>query len=366
VLSPAHGDVAMMPGEFMALVLEAVPHPVWVVDEAERIIYANPVAAAAVGHDGAELRGKPSHETVHFKRIDGSHYPREECPMLRPRETGEVMHGEEEWFVRRDGSMFPIEWWSAPIEIPAGDGVRGRGAIFSFNDISERLAAQEALRARELAEVRAAESRAAQRRIVEQTSAVRRQVASDLHDGAQQRLVSLLIDLRLARDDLATDPLSTRDLLGSAVEQAQAAIEELRAFAAGIHPAVLSTRGLSAAIEALATNAAVPVTVSGDAPRLPEAIEANAYYFAAEAVTNAAKHASATHVDVTIEADDRRLSIEVHDDGVGGAVIGGKSGRGLASMADRIDALDGRLVLDSPPGMGTAVRAEIALGAAAG
>ena len=349
----------------MALVLEAVPHPVWVVDVAERIIYANPVAAAAVGHDGDELRGKPSHETVHFRRPDGSHYPRAECSMLRPRETGEVMHGEEEWFVRRDGSMFPIEWWSAPIEIPAGHGASGRGAIFSFNDISERLTAQEAVRTRELAEVRAAESRAAQRRIVEQTSAVRRQVASDLHDGAQQRLVRLLIDLRLACEDLATDPPATRELLDSAVEQAQAAIEDLRTFAAGIHPAVLSTRGLRAAIEALAASAALPVTVSGDAPRLPEAIEANAYYFAAEAITNAAKHASATHVAVTIEADDQRLSIKVDDDGVGGAVIGGTSGTGLAHLADRIDALDGQLLLDSPPGVGTTVQAEIALGAAA-
>ena len=352
--------------EFMALVLEAVPHPVWVVDEAERIIYANPVAAAAVGHDANELRGKLSHETVHFRRLDGSHYPREECPMLRPRETGEVMHGEEEWFVRRDGSMFPIEWWSAPIEIPAGHGASGRGAIFSFNDISERLAAQEALRTRELAEVRAAESRAAQRRIVEQTSVVRRQVASDLHDGAQQRLVNLLIVLRLAREDLATDPPGARELLDSAVENAQVAIKDVRAFAAGIHPTVLSMRGLRAAIESLAAKSALPVTVSGDAPRLPEAIEANAYYFAAEAMTNAAKHAGATHVDVTIEADDQRLSIEVHDAGVGGAVLGGASGTGLASLADRIDALDGHVVLDSPPGIGTTVKAEIPLGASAG
>jgi PAS domain S-box-containing protein len=364
VLASGHIDRAMTGEEFMALVLEAVPHPVWVVDEEERIIYANPVAAAAVGHDGDQLRGKPSHETVHFRRVDGSHYPREECPMLRPRETGEVMHGEEEWFVRRDGSMFPIEWWSAPIEIPAGHGASGRGAIFSFNDISERLATQEAVRTRELAEVRAAESRAAQRRIVERTTAVRRQVASDLHDGAQQRLVNLLIELRLAREDLTTDPPSMRALLDSAVEQAQAAIEDLRAFAAGIHPAVLSTRGLREAIEVLAANTALPVTVSGDAPRLPEAIEGNAYYFTTEAITNAAKHACATHVDVTIGTDDGRLSIEVRDDGVGGAVIGGMR-NGLASLTDRIDALEGHVVLDSPPGMGTTVRAEIPLRAAA-
>src|SRR5262249_33655312 len=155
-------------------------------------------------------------------------------------------------------------------------------AIFSFNDISERLSTQEALRTRELAEVRADDARAAQRRIVEQTSAVRRQVASDLHDGAQQRLVSLPIDLRLAREDLTADPSSARELLDSAVAKAQAAIDELRDFAAGIHPAVLSMRGLRAAIQALASHAALPVTVTGDVPRLSETIEANAYYFAAE------------------------------------------------------------------------------------
>ena len=96
--------------------------------------------------------------------------------MLLPRETGTAMHGDEEWFVRRDGSMFPIDWWSAPIEIPRGRGASGRGAVFSFTDASERRAAEGALHERDVAEIRAAESRAAQRRIVERTTAVRRQV----------------------------------------------------------------------------------------------------------------------------------------------------------------------------------------------
>lgn len=351
----------------MALVLDGVPQPVWVVDEAGCIVYANPAAVAALGYDVAEdLRGKPSHETVHYRRVDGSPYPREECPMLLPRETGTAMHGDEEWFVRRDGSMFPIDWWSAPIEIPRGRGASGRGAVFSFTDASERRAAEGALHERDVAEIRAAESRAAQRRIVERTTAVRRQVARDLHDGAQQCLVNLLIDLRMAREDLTTDPASARALLDRAVEAAHATMDELRAFAAGIHPAILSTRGLRPAIDALAAKAALPVTVSGDARRLPEAIEANAYFFVAEALTNVAKHADATHVDVAVRTDDTQLSVEVRDDGVGGAVPGGAGGTGLASLTDRIDALDGRLVVDSPRGKGTTLRAVIPLTAGDG
>jgi PAS domain S-box-containing protein len=346
----------MRPAEdFLARILEEAPQPVWVVDEAGLIVFANPAAVTALGYEtAADLRGKPSHATVHYQRPDGSAYPQDECPMLEPRQTGATVHGEDEWFIRRDGTLFPIAWWSAPIEM-----TDGFGAVLAFTDISERRAAAEAARQRDAAEIRAAESRAAQRRIVESSAAVRRQVARDLHDGAQQRLISLLIGLHVAREEHEADAVHVRELLDEAVEQAQAAIDELRELAAGLHPPVLAARGLFAGVEALAARAPLPVTVAGEPEhRFPEAVEINAYFFVSEALANAAKHAQATHAVVTIGVGVAGLVVEVRDDGVGGAGENG-SGSGLAGLADRLGALGGRLVLDSPRGRGTTVRAEI-------
>ena len=160
--------------EFLARILDDAPQPVWVVDEEGLIVFANPAAVTTLGYDDpAELYLKPSHATVHHRHPDGSPYAEGDCPMLAPRQTGETVHGEDEWFVRRDGSMFPIAWWSAPIAMP-----NGNGAVLAFSDISERRAAEQAARERDAAEIRAAEARAAQRRIVENSAAVRREVAA--------------------------------------------------------------------------------------------------------------------------------------------------------------------------------------------
>jgi PAS domain S-box-containing protein len=352
----------VIPEDFLARILDVVPQPVWVIDEAGFIIFANPAAVVMLGYDDLDdLRGQPSHETVHYKRPDGSPYPAYECPMLRSREAGEVVHSEDEWFVRRDGSMFPIAWWSAPLEMP-----KGHGAVLAFTDITERRAAEQALRERDAAEIRAAESRAAQRRIVENAITARRQMARDLHDGTQQRLVSLLIMLRLAREEIASDAGNTDELLKGAVEDAQAAIDELRELSVGIHPAILTTGGLLPAIKTLASRAALPVTITGSLEaRLSEAIEVSAYYFVAEALTNAIKHARASRVTVAVRIDSSRLWVEVCDDGIGGAGLGGAGG-GLAGLVDRVDALDGRLIVESPPGVGTTLRAEIPLSPSTG
>jgi PAS domain S-box-containing protein len=256
------------PDALLARILEVVPRPVWVVDHLDRIVFANQAACRVLGYANAsELRGKPGHETVHYKRADGTPYPQDECPMLRPRQTGQTVHSEDECFVHRDGSMIPIAWWSAPIDLPGG-----LGAVLTFSDISERLAAQKVLRERDAAEVRAAESQAAQRRILESATAARQQLARDLHDGAQQRIVTMLLRMQMAREQLSGEHLG---FLDSAIEQASAALVELRELAAGIHPPLLTTRGLYAAVKALARRSTLPVGVSATTlDRFSEAIEA--------------------------------------------------------------------------------------------
>jgi PAS domain S-box-containing protein len=160
-------------------------------------MFANPAACSALGYrDPGELRGKPSHETVHYKRQDGTPYPEAQCPMLRPRQTGETVHSDDEWFVRRDGSMFPIAWWSAPIDAPGG-----RGAVLAFTDITERLASEKAIRERDAAEIRAVESRAAQQRnleLADQQAALRR-VATLVARGASPSEVFAAVSNELAR-----------------------------------------------------------------------------------------------------------------------------------------------------------------------
>jgi signal transduction histidine kinase len=195
---------------------------------------------------------------------------------------------------------------------------------------------------------------------VEAGDAERRRLTRDLHDGAQQRLVSLMIELKLASKRFDSDPELARKLLASAVANAEAAIDDLRDLAAGIHPAVLSQRGLDAAIESLATRASFPVELESRlADRLPLPVETAAYFVVAEALTNVAKYANATHAAVSARVEDGTAVIEIRDDGAGGADAA--SGSGLRGLADRVGALDGTLRVDSPAGAGTIIRAVIPL-----
>lgn len=126
-------------------ILDCVAQPVWMVDQDGLIRFANPSAVAALGyHDASDLRGKPSHQTIHYKRPDGASFPAEDCPMLLPRTTGKTIHCADDWFVRRDGSMFPVEYWSAPIDVPGG-----RGAVVAFTDLGERRRTEDVLRERD-------------------------------------------------------------------------------------------------------------------------------------------------------------------------------------------------------------------------
>jgi signal transduction histidine kinase len=202
--------------------------------------------------------------------------------------------------------------------------------------------------------------RASRARLVEAGDAERRRLGRDLHDGAQQRLVALMIELQLARERFADDPAGARELVDSAFANAQAAVGELRDLASGIHPAVLSQRGLDAALESLASRAPVPVELASGLPgRLPIAVETAAYFVVAEALTNVAKYAEASHARVEVRRENGCAVVDVRDDGVGGADAAG--GSGLRGLGDRVGALDGTLEVESPPGAGTLVRARIPL-----
>jgi signal transduction histidine kinase len=215
---------------------------------------------------------------------------------------------------------------------------------------NERLQAQLRARVEEL--------RASRARIVEAGTEERRRLERNLHDGAQQRLVALSLTLRLAQAKILKDPGKADALLGAAQEELTLAQAELRELARGIHPAVLSDRGLGAALEALAGRAPIAVELTelpGD--RLPEPIEAAAYFVVAEALTNVVKYAHASQATVRVARHNGHAVVEIADDGIGGADP--DRGSGLRGLADRVSALDGRMLLDSPAGSGTRLRAEI-------
>ena len=220
----------------------------------------------------------------------------------------------------------------------------------------QRLADFAALVAQAIANAQAHEEvRASRARIVEAADEARRKLERNLHDGAQQRLVSVSVALRLAQARLATDPAEVGRILSSASDELLLALAELRELARGLHPAVLTDRGLAPALETLAARAPMPVELTVEGGSLPAAIEAAAYYVVAEALTNVAKYASASVAHVTVTRDDARAVVEVEDDGVGGADPA--AGSGLRGLADRVDALDGTFEVESVAGHGTLVRA---------
>jgi signal transduction histidine kinase len=201
--------------------------------------------------------------------------------------------------------------------------------------------------------------RDARARIIAAADAERRRIERDLHDGAQQRLVALSLTLGMAESRLK-DPDAAAPLIAQAREEARLAVQELRELASGIHPALLSERGLGPALEALAARAPIPVTVQGiPEQRLPAPVESAAYFTTAEALTNVAKYANAETAAVDLEVHTGHVRLAIADDGVGGADLG--QGTGLRGLRDRVEALDGRLEVDSPAGAGTTVVAEIPL-----
>jgi signal transduction histidine kinase len=202
-----------------------------------------------------------------------------------------------------------------------------------------------------------AELRASRERLVAAGDSERRRLERNLHDGAQQRLVALSLQLRLAQGQIRGDPAAAEQMVTAASDELAQSLAELRELARGIHPAVLSY-GLAAAVESLAGRSPVPTAVSVELPgRLPEAVELAAYFVASEALTNVAKYAQATKASVRIVRADDVAIVEIADDGVGGADE--TSGSGLRGLADRVEALGGHLYVTSPPGEGTVVTAEL-------
>jgi signal transduction histidine kinase len=236
-------------------------------------------------------------------------------------------------------------------------------ALAEEGELVESVCAAAALtleNARLQAELRArlAELQASRARLVEATDSERRRIERDLHDGTQQRLVSIAMTLGLAESKLAADRPAVEPVLREARDALAVALAELRELTQGIRPAILVERGLAAALDDLSRRAALPVDVDVHVnERLPEQVESAAYFFVSEAFANAAKHSHANGVRLAASKHDALLVLEITDDGIGGAAAGG--GSGLRGLADRVEALGGRLTISSPPGRGTTLRAEL-------
>ena len=322
--------------ELLRALVESSADAFYVVDPAGAVQFANPAAVALLGYDDeSELLGRNSHATIHHKHPDGSPFPAEECRLLKPRTTGEVVRVELDWFVRRDGTMVPIAYSSSPLATADG---RGAVVVFRQVDPSGGEAPDGVPRSQAL------ELHHSRARILASADAARRRISRDLHDGAQQRLLHVLLTLRSAAGRVGDGAGETRALLSRASDEVQEAIREMRDLVAGVHPAILTDRGLAAAVGSLAARAAVDVVVDVPDRRWSPDVEACAYFVVAEALTNVAKHApAATEVLVHVADAAGTLRVEVADDGEGGAVV--SAGSGLRGLEDRVAALGGRLVV---------------------
>jgi signal transduction histidine kinase len=306
----------------------------------------NPEADRSLGLALADALGDRSLKLVYWRPSAG-HYVTYDG---RPVELPEAGSGRAVTEVEREGIRVGAIIHDASLADEPGL-VRAVAASAALALENERLEAE--LRAR-LDELQTSRSR-----LVEVSMFERRRLERDLHDGAQQRLVALSLQLGLAKRRLEEgQDVAAGAMLDAARDELARALEELRELARGIHPAVLTDRGLEPALEALAERAPLPVSLDQmPAERLPAPVEAAAYFVVAEALTNVVKYAGASTAAVRIRRNGSYAVVEVHDDGVGGADP--TIGTGLRGLADRLAALDGRLEVHSPPGEGTTVRAEV-------
>jgi PAS domain S-box-containing protein len=254
--------------------------------------------------------------------------------------TDAAAAGDGRWLAR-DGRIVDVAWSCTPLPMIES----GPLYLVSASDITERKRHEE-------------EVRLSRARIVAAADEMRKRLERNLHDGAQQRLIALLLTLRMGKTKSQDDPV-LGPLLTGAVDELAAAVAELRELARGIHPAVLTERGLAAAVGLAAERAPLPVELDLPVRRYPGAVEAAAYYIVSETLANLARYARASSAAVRVREEGERLIVVVEDDGVGGANV--SSGTGLRGLADRVAALEGSFSVESPTGGGTRIRAEIPL-----
>jgi PAS domain S-box-containing protein len=321
------------------VILETALDAVISVDQNSRVTYVNSAFEQTFGYRAEEVIGRDLAETIVPPSLREAH----RRGLVRYLETGQasILNRRIEMSaMRADGTEFPAE-----VSVTR-TGLPGQSAFTGYvRDITDRQRAEQELRA----------SRA---RLVAASDAARQRVTRDLHDGAQQRLVATLISLQLAEQRWESAPQRARELVGQALADARGGLEDLRALAAGLHPAILTQHGLAAALRALADRLPVPVEIDVPGTRLPAAIEACLYFFCSEALTNIVKHAHATRAWIRLEVPVDQYVVEVRDDGIGGARPRPETS-GLIGLSDRIGALSGTVDIISPHSRGTVLRAAV-------
>jgi PAS domain S-box-containing protein len=327
--------------DFTRAVVNATPSYLCLTDEEGRILRYNATLELTSGRRdvGAEVRGRHAWEV--FVAPEQREDARAAFASIV---DGRAPVQREYVLPCADGTERVVDWIGTPVRDEQGEP----RYLLSGVDVTVRTAQEEELRRSRV-------------RIVDAADAERRRLERNLHDGAQQRLVFVSHALRLAARALADDPAKAGELVERAIDEVTGAHAELRELARGLHPALLASRGLVAAIQAVAVRSTIPVEVVADErdARFPERVESAAYYVVCEALANVAKYAGATRAVVRLERVDEELAAEVSDDGRGGADP--ETGSGLRGLADRVEALGGRLELRSPPGEGTVVRALLPL-----
>jgi PAS domain S-box-containing protein len=329
----AEAEVRVSESRLRAM-LESALDAVITMDDGGRVIGWNNAAEATFGYSSAEAVGRDMAELIVPPSLRDSHR-RGLARFLQSGEPVILDRRLELTGMHKNGVEFPVELTVTRIKLPGAPTFTGY-----LRDISARKKAESDLLA----------SRA---RLVEVADAERLRIQRNLHDGAQQRLTSVLISLSRLREGGAVEEA----LLDQSIDELASGLQEVRELANGLHPAVLSERGLAAALEALALRAPIPVELEAlPDGRLPAPVEAAAYYVVAEALNNVQKHAGARRVVVSAAIDGATLVVEVKDDGSGGAE---EEGSGLRGLADRVESLGGQLGLESPAGGGTRLRAVI-------
>jgi PAS domain S-box-containing protein len=337
-------------------------------EECARVLHVNASIVVRYEGDGtATIVGRHNRDSIQVFGV-GERLPAEaHSAVARVRRTGAPARIDDWGGLTGDvaDAIFRVGYRStAAVPIVVAGSLWGAVAIASEDplppDSEDRLGAFCELVSLAVASAQArADLIASRARLVRAGDEQRRRLERNLHDGAQQRFVSVLLRLRLAQARLAADPAATAELLDDAARELDSGLQELREIARGLHPAILGDLGLLRAVESLAERLTVPVEIDADDERLPEHVEATAYYIVAEALTNVSKHAAADHVRVSVHRDGAVVRCEVTDDGRGGADSAG--GTGILGLRDRAEAAGGTLSVVSPPGRGTIVTAVLPL-----